>query len=165
MFIFRQIVMLSLAFLCFAATTQGEEKTLSIIKPDAVAEHHIGEIISRFEKNDLRIAALKMVKLTPEEAAQFYKVHTGKPFFAELTRFIASGPIVVMILEGKDAVAKNRRLMGATDPKKAEAGTLRKDFAASVSHNAVHGSDSVENAKEEINFFFKPEEILDRQAF
>lgn len=137
----------------------AEEQTLSIIKPDAVSKHHIGEIISRFEKNGLKIAALKMVKLSQEEAAQFYKAHEGKPFFLDLTKFISSGPIVAMVLEGKNAVAENRRLMGATDPKKAEAGTLRKDFAASMSQNAVHGSDSIDSAKEEIPFFFKPSEI------
>lgn len=147
-----------------ALTLHAEEvqQTLSIIKPDAVSDNHIGEIISRFEKNNLRLAAAKMVKLTHAEAEKFYDVHRGKPFYEELVNFISSGPIVAMVLEGPNAVAKNRELMGATDPKKASPGTLRADFAQSMGKNAVHGSDSLENAKNEINFFFKSNEIYNR---
>lgn len=134
------------------------EKTLSIIKPDAVKSNHIGDIVQRFESNGLKITALKMTKLTPEKANSFYKEHEGKPFYKELTDFMISGPIVVMVLEGQDAVAKNRELMGATDFKKAAPGTIRRTFANSITENAVHGSDSTESAKREIAFFFTPEE-------
>lgn len=136
------------------------EYTLSLIKPDAVAANHIGEIIARFEKGGLRIAAIKMVYLNKEQAERFYEVHKERPFFADLVTFMSSGPIVAMVLEGDDAVAKNRTIMGATDPKKAASGTLRADFAQSIQKNAVHGSDSRENAKKEIAFFFKPTEVL-----
>lgn len=136
------------------------EQTLSIIKPDAVAANHIGEIIARFEKNGLRIAAIKMQQLSKEQAEAFYAVHKERAFFNDLTAFMASGPIVALVLEGPNAVAKNREIMGATDFKKADKGTLRADFAQSVTKNAVHGSDSVENAKVEIAFFFKPSEIF-----
>lgn len=136
------------------------EQTLSIIKPDAVKGNRIGKIVDRFETNGLKVGALKMVKLSPEKAAAFYKEHEGKPFFAELTQFMTSGPIVVMVLSGPDAIAKNRELMGATDFKKAAEGTLRKDFATSITENAVHGSDSKASAQREIDFFFTPEEIL-----
>lgn len=135
------------------------EQTLSIIKPDAVANHHIGDIISRFEKNNLKVAALKMDKLSKQQAGDFYAVHKDRPFYNELVEFMSSGPVVIMVLEGDNAVAKNRELMGATDPKKADVNTIRKDFAESMSKNAVHGSDSLENAKTEINFFFKPSDI------
>lgn len=137
-----------------------KEQTLSIIKPDAVAANHIGEIIARFEKSGLRIAAIKMQQLSKEQAETFYALHKERPFFHELTSFMASGPIVVMVLDGNNAIARNREIMGATDFKKAEKGTLRADFAQSVTKNAVHGSDSVENAKIEIAFFFKPSEIF-----
>ena len=136
------------------------EQTLSIIKPDAVAKGVIGKILDRFESNGLRIAALKKVQLTPEQAGEFYAVHKDRPFFAELVEFMVSGPVVVSVLEGEDAVAKNRELMGATNPKEAAPGTIRADFAESIDANAVHGSDSLENAKKEIEFFFKKEEIL-----
>lgn len=137
----------------------AKQQTLSIIKPDGVANKHIGEIISRFEKNGLQIAGLKMVSLTPEQAAHFYAVHKDRPFYNNLVKMMTSGPVVLIVLEGDDAVAKNRQLMGATDPKKAEQGTIRADFAQSVTENTVHGSDSVENAEAEIRFFFKPDEI------
>jgi len=136
------------------------EKTLSIIKPDAVAKGVIGKILDRFESNGLRIAALKKVQLTKEQAGEFYAVHKDRPFFGELVEFMTSGPVVVSVLEGENAVAKNRELMGATDPKEAEPGTIRADFAESIDANAVHGSDSLENAKKEIEFFFAKEEIL-----
>jgi len=136
------------------------EQTLSIIKPDAVAKGVIGKILDRFESNGLRVAALKKVQLTPEQAGEFYAVHKDRPFFAELVEFMVSGPVVVSVLEGEDAVAKNRELMGATNPKEAAPGTIRADFAESIDANAVHGSDSLENAKKEIEFFFKKEEIL-----
>ena len=136
------------------------ERTLSIIKPDAVAKNVIGKIIDRFESNGLRIAAMKKIKLTKEDAAKFYEVHKERPFFNDLVEFMISGPVVVMVLEGEDAVAKNRKLMGATNPKEAEPGTIRADFADSIDANAVHGSDSLENAEIEINFFFAKREIV-----
>ena len=136
------------------------EQTLSIIKPDAVSKNVIGKIIDRFESNGLRIAAMKKVKLTKEDAAKFYEVHKERPFFNDLCEYMSSGPVVVMVLEGENAVAKNRELMGATDPKEAKPGTIRADFAESIEANAVHGSDSLENAKKEIAFFFSQREIL-----
>ena len=135
------------------------EQTLSLIKPDAVAAHHIGEIIAKFEKNNLHIAALKMVRLSKKQAQEFYSIHKDKPFFDSLTSYMSSGPLVAIVLEGNDAVRKNREIMGATDPSKAEVGTIRASFATSITKNAVHGSDSVENAMIEIPFFFKKEEI------
>ena len=135
------------------------QQTLSIIKPDAVKKNVIGKIIDRFESNGLRIAAMKKVQLSKKDAEQFYAVHSERPFFADLVEFMTSGPVVVMVLEGEDAVAKNRNLMGATNPKEAEAGTIRADFADSIDANAVHGSDSVENAAVEIAFFFSEREI------
>jgi nucleoside-diphosphate kinase len=138
---------------------QNIQRTLSIIKPDAVRNRHIGDIITRFENNGLHVAAIKMVNLTPEQAAQFYKIHRDRPFFKDLIQFMSSGPVVVMVLEGDEAVSKNRQLMGATDPSKAEKGTIRADFARSINQNAVHGSDSLQSANEEIPFFFKPNEI------
>jgi nucleoside-diphosphate kinase len=136
------------------------EKTLSIIKPDAVAKNVIGKIIDRFESNGLRIAAMKKIKLTKEDAGKFYEVHKERPFFNDLCEYMSSGPVVVMVLEGENAVAKNRELMGATNPKEAAPGTIRADFAESIEANAVHGSDSAENAKKEIAFFFAEREIL-----
>ena len=130
------------------------EKTLSIIKPDAVERNLENDIKSFFEKNSLKISKSKKVKISKEEAADFYKVHQTKPFYKDLCNYLSSGPIVVMILEGEDAVLKNRSLMGATDPLKAEQGTLRKMYGVSIDKNSVHGSDSVDNAKKEINFFF-----------
>ncbi len=138
------------------------QQTLSIIKPDAVEKNQIGNILSRFEKNGLKIVAIKMVHLTQEQAKKFYSVHKERPFYASLVDFMTSGPICVQVLEGEAAVSKNREIMGATDPAKADAGTIRKDFASSVERNAVHGSDSLENAKIEISFFFKSEEIFSR---
>ena len=135
------------------------EKTLSIIKPDAVKKGVIGKIIDRFESNGLRIAAMKKLQLSRSDAEQFYAVHKERPFFNDLVEFMISGPVVVMVLEGEDAVAKNRKLMGATNPKEAEPGTIRADFADSIDANAVHGSDSLENAEIEINFFFAQREI------
>lgn len=135
------------------------EKTLSIIKPDAVKKGVIGKILDRFESNGLRIAAMKKVQLSREQAENFYAVHKERPFFKDLVEFMISGPVVVSILEGEGAVLKNRDLMGATNPKEAKAGTIRADFAESIDANAVHGSDSLENAKIEIEFFFKPNEI------
>ena len=131
------------------------EQTLSIIKPDAVERNLDNEIKAFFEKNNLKIIKSKKVKISKEEASEFYKVHQTKPFYGELCNYLSSGPIVVMILEGKNAVSKNRQLMGATDPKKAEDGTLRKMYGISIDKNSVHGSDSIENGKIEIDFFFK----------
>ncbi len=136
------------------------EKTLSIIKPDAVKKGVIGKIIDRFESNGLRIAAMKKLQLSPKVAGEFYEVHKDRPFFGELVEFMTSGPVVVMVLEGENAVAKNRELMGATDPKEAKKGTIRADFAESIDANAVHGSDSLENAEREIKFFFSKIEVL-----
>ncbi|EKM6655937.1 nucleoside-diphosphate kinase [Campylobacter jejuni] len=135
------------------------EKTLSIIKPDAVKKGVIGKILDRFESNGLRIAAMKKVQLSKEQVENFYAVHKERPFFKDLVEFMISGPVVVSVLEGEGAVLKNRDLMGATNPKEAKAGTIRADFAESIDANAVHGSDSLENAKIEIDFFFKPNEI------
>jgi len=136
------------------------EQTLSIIKPDAVAKNVVGKILDRFESNGLRIAATKKVQLSRADAEAFYAVHKERPFFGELVEFMVSGPVVVSVLEGENAVAKNRELMGATNPKEAEAGTIRADFADSIDANAVHGSDSLENAAKEIAFFFAEREIL-----
>lgn len=130
------------------------ERTISIIKPDAVAKNVIGQIYSRFENAGLQIIAARMIHLSQEQAEGFYAVHKERPFFADLVSFMTSGPVVVQVLEGEDAVAKNRELMGATNPKEAAAGTIRADFAESIDENAVHGSDSLENAEIEINFFF-----------
>lgn len=166
---FMKLSMALLAFFFMAAVPLSAaenapvQRTLSIIKPDAVAGNHIGEIIARFEKNGLNIAAIKMVSLTPAQAGEFYAVHKERPFYGDLTKFMSSGPVVIMVLEGPDAVAKNREIMGATDPKKAEKGTIRSDFAHSVEKNAVHGSDAVETAKTEIAFFFKPNEIFSKE--
>jgi nucleoside-diphosphate kinase len=135
------------------------ERTLSIIKPDAIAKNHIGEIIARFEKNGLRIAAAKMMHLTKTQAEQFYAVHKARPFYAALVNFMSSGPVLVQVLEGENAIARNREIMGATNPKEAAPGTIRADFADSIDHNAVHGSDASETAQQEIAFFFKPQEI------
>ncbi len=130
------------------------ERTLSIIKPDAVAKNVIGKIVSRFEAAGLKIVAAKLVHLSRSEAEQFYAVHKERPFFKDLVEFMISGPVFVQVLEGEDAIAKNRDLMGATDPKKAAAGTIRADFADSIDANAVHGSDAPETAKNEVSFFF-----------
>ena len=131
------------------------EKTLSIIKPDAVERNLDKKIKSFFEENNLKILKSKKVQISKEEASEFYKVHQTKPFYDKLCDYLSSGPIVVMILEGENAVSKNRKLMGATDPLKAEEGTLRKMYGISIDKNSVHGSDSIENAKIEIDFFFK----------
>jgi nucleoside-diphosphate kinase len=138
------------------------EQTLSIIKPDAVAQNHIGEILTRFEKAGLKIAAAKMVQLTLEQAKAFYAIHAARSFYMDLVTFMVEGPVLITVLEGPNAIAKNREIMGATNPKDAAPGTIRKDFAESIDRNTVHGSDSLENAKNEIEFFFKPNEI--RQA-
>lgn len=138
------------------------ERTLSIIKPDAVGKNHIGSIISRFEKEGLTVVAMKMKQLSLEDAQGFYAVHSERPFFKDLVSFMISGPVLIMVLEGKDAIAKNREVMGATDPKKAAPGTIRADFAKSIDENCVHGSDAADTAKTEISFFFKPEEICKR---
>jgi len=130
------------------------QQTLSIIKPDAVERNIIGRIIDIFEKNNLRIKNLKKIHLTKNEAASFYEVHKDKSFFKDLCKYMCSGPVVVMVLEGNDAVNKNREIMGSTNPKEAKKGTLRNLFAISIEKNSVHGSDSLENAKKEISFFF-----------
>jgi nucleoside-diphosphate kinase len=130
------------------------ERTFSIIKPDAVAKNVIGEIVSRFEKNGLRIIAMRMLHLTREQAEGFYAVHRERPFFKDLVTFMTSGPVVVQVLEGENAISKNRELMGATNPEEAAPGTIRADFAKTVDENAVHGSDAPETAAQEIEFFF-----------
>jgi len=135
------------------------EQTLSIIKPDAVAKNVVGQILARFEAANLRIAATKKIRLSRVDAEAFYAIHAERPFFKDLVDFMISGPVVVTVLEGENAMAKNRDLMGATNPAEAEAGTIRADFAESIDANAVHGSDSVENAVNEINFFFAQREI------
>lgn len=135
------------------------EQTLSIIKPDAVQKGVIGKIIDRFESNGLRIAVMKKLQLSKCDAQAFYAIHKDRPFFNDLVEFMISGPVVVMVLEGDNAVSKNRDLMGATNPKEAKPGTIRADFAQSIDANAVHGSDSLENARNEIAFFFAAREI------
>ena len=139
------------------------ERTFSIIKPDAVAKNKIGEILARYERNGLRIVAIKMVRLSWEQAEAVYGIHRGKSFYNDLITFMTSGPAVVSVLEGEGAVMKHRDIMGMTDPRLAEPGTVRADFAESISRNAVHGSDSIDNAKYEINCLFKPEEICERK--
>jgi len=138
------------------------ERTLSIIKPDAVAKNVIGKIYSRFETNGLKIIAARMLQLSRAEAEGFYAVHRGRPFFEDLVKFMISGPVVVQVLEGESAIAKNRELMGATDPKKADKGTIRADFADSIDANAVHGSDAADTAKVEIAYFFPTLNIYSR---
>lgn len=138
------------------------ERTISIVKPDAVGKNVIGKIYDRFESNGLKIVAAKMKHLTQAEAEGFYAVHKERPFFGELVEFMTSGPVMIQVLEGENAVAKNREIMGATNPANADEGTIRKDFADSVGENAVHGSDSAENAAIEIAYFFNENEICPR---
>ena len=138
------------------------EQTLSIIKPDAVGKNVIGKIISRFEDNNLNLVAGKLIHLTDELASGFYAEHDGKPFFEDLKKFMTSGPVFVQVLEGENAVQRNRDLMGSTNPQDADPGTIRADFAKSIDANAVHGSDSIESAKREIEYFFSSEEILNK---
>jgi nucleoside-diphosphate kinase len=138
------------------------ERTLSIIKPDAVKKNAIGQIIARFEKAGLRVVAARMMHLSRAQAEGFYAVHRERPFFKDLVGFMTSGPVLVQVLEGKDAIAKNRELMGATDPKKAAKGTIRADFAESIDANAVHGSDGPETARTEIAYFFAACEVHSR---
>jgi nucleoside-diphosphate kinase len=138
------------------------ERTLSIIKPDAVAKNAIGDILARFEKAGLRIVAARMAWLSQAEAEGFYAVHRERPFFKDLVRFMTSGPVMIQVLEGADAIAKNRELMGATDPRKAEKGTIRADFAESIDANAVHGSDGSDTAKIEMAYFFPSSQIYGR---
>ncbi len=138
------------------------ERTLSIIKPDAVAKNVIGRIYSRFEQGGLRIVAAKMMRLSAEQAGAFYAVHAERPFYGELVRFMTSGPVLVQVLEGEGAIAKHREIMGATNPKDAAPGTIRADFASTVDENAVHGSDGPDTAQVEIAFFFKDDELCPR---
>ena len=139
-----------------------KELTLSIIKPDAVAQAVIGQITARFEKAGLSIVAAKMAQLSQEQAEGFYAIHKERPFFKDLVNFMISGPVMIQVLKGENAVLKNREIMGATNPKEAAAGTIRADFAQSIDANAVHGSDSLENAAQEISFFFRSDEVCDR---
>lgn len=139
------------------------ERTLSIIKPDAVGKNVIGDIVSRFEKGGLRVVAMKMLQLDEKSAGGFYAEHEGRPFFADLMEFMTSGPVIVQVLEGENAIAKNRELMGATNPAEADAGTIRADFAKSIDANAVHGSDSPASAEREVSYFFSDEEICPRK--
>ncbi len=138
------------------------ERTFSIVKPDAVAKNVIGEIYARFEKAGLKIIAARMLHLSREQAEGFYAVHKERPFFGELVEFMTSGPVMVQVLEGENAIAKNREVMGATNPRDAAPGTIRADFAEEVTENAVHGSDAAETAAQEISFFFKDSEICPR---
>ena len=138
------------------------ERTLSIIKPDAVGKNVIGEIVSRFEKGGLKVIAMKMLQLNEESAGGFYAEHKERPFFKDLMEFMTSGPVIVQALEGENAIARNRELMGATNPADADPGTIRADFAQSIDANAVHGSDSPESAEREISYFFSDEEICPR---
>jgi len=138
----------------------AKEQTLSIVKPDAVSRGIIGEVISRLEKGGLSIVAAKMVHLTKQQAQAFYAIHRERPFFHDLVSFMSSGPVLVMVLDGEDAIAVNRNIMGATDPKEAAPGTIRGDFAKTIDANIVHGSDAPETAKTEIAFFFSSEDIF-----
>jgi nucleoside-diphosphate kinase len=138
------------------------ERTLSIIKPDAVRKNVIGKILARFEAAELRLVAARMLHLSREQAEGFYAVHRQRPFFRDLVEFMTSGPVLIQVLEGENAIAKNRELMGATDPKKAERGTIRADFAESIDANAVHGSDSPETARMEVAYFFPGCEVFSR---
>ena len=150
------------ALLLAAVSLLSAEQTLSIIKPDAIEQDHIGDIESYIEAEGLKIVATKMVQLSPEQAKSFYHIHKDRPFYNDLIDYMTSGPIVVQVLEGEDAVARNRKIMGATDPSKASSGTIRKEFGTGVQRNAVHGSDSIENAQKEISFFFHSDEICKR---
>lgn len=141
-----------------AVLCAAQESTLAIIKPDAVASNHIGDILARYEKAGLRIGAIRMVKLTEQEAKKFYAIHEGKPFFNELVKFMVSGPSVAVVLEGDNAVVRNRELMGSADKK----GSLRAEYGTSLTFNAVHGSDSIDNAKQEVAFFFPQIDIQSR---
>ncbi len=138
------------------------ERTISIIKPDAVGKNHIGDIYQRFEAAGLKIIAARMLHLSRRQAGEFYAVHKERPFFGDLVDFMTSGPVMVQVLEGEDAIAKNRELMGATNPAEAEAGTIRADFATSIDENAVHGSDGVDTAADEITFFFDKLGVCER---
>lgn len=138
------------------------ERTLSIIKPDAVANNNIGQIIARFESKGLKVVAAKMMQLTREQAEGFYEVHKERPFFNDLVKFMISGPVFVQVLEGPNAIAANRDIMGATNPKDAAPGTIRADFAKTIDENAVHGSDAADTAAREIRYFFKDNEICER---
>ena len=140
----------------------AQGRTLSIIKPDAVKKNVIGQILARFEKAGMRIVAARMTHLSRAEAEGFYAVHRQRPFFKDLVEFMISGPVLIQVLEGENAIARNRELMGATDPKKADKGTIRADFADSIDANAVHGSDSVENARTEVAYFFPACEVYGR---
>jgi nucleoside-diphosphate kinase len=135
------------------------ERTLSIVKPDAVEKGALGEILRRFQAEGLRIVGLKLLRLTEEQARGFYAVHKSRPFYESLVKFMTSGPVVVSVLEGRDAIARNRRIMGATDPAKADAGTIRRDFGSDIERNAVHGSDALATARLEIPYFFNATEI------
>ncbi len=139
-----------------------KERTLSIIKPDAVATNVIGQIIARFEKAGLKVIAARMMQLSQQQAESFYEIHKARPFFNDLVKFMISGPVLVQVLEGDNAILKNREIMGATNPKEAAPGTIRADFAKSIDENAVHGSDAAETAAIEIKFFFKDNEICER---
>lgn len=138
------------------------ERTLSIIKPDAIGKNHIGNIISRFEKAGLQVVGAKMKHLSQKDAEGFYAVHKERPFFKDLVSFMITGPVLILVLEGENAIAKNRDIMGATDPKKAAPGTIRADLARTIDENAVHGSDSPETARSEIAYFFKSDEVISR---
>ena len=140
----------------------SNERTLSIIKPDAVGNNVIGKILQRFEDNNLKIVASKMMHLSKEKAEGFYAIHKDKPFFEKLVNFMISGPVIVQVLEGDNAISKNREIMGSTNPEEAKNGTIRKDFAKSIDENAVHGSDAVETANIEIKYFFDESEICER---
>ena len=140
----------------------GKQRTLSIVKPDGVRKGVVGDVVRRFEKAGIRIVAMRMLRLTRAQAEGFYAVHRERPFFGSLTEFMSSGPIVVMVLEGENVIARNRELMGATDPKKAAKGTIRADFADSIDANAVHGSDAPETARTEVAYFFPACEVFSR---
>jgi len=158
----RNLLKLQVNFAYKGVFGMALERTLSIIKPDAVKKNVIGQILARFEKAGLRIVAARMTHLSRAEAEGFYAVHRQRPFFKDLVEFMISGPVLIQVLEGENAISRNRELMGATDPKKADKGTIRADFADSIDANAVHGSDSVDNARTEVAYFFPACEVYAR---
>ena len=156
----KKLFSLAIAASCLLANFINAEQTLSIIKPDAVKNHHIGDIIARFESEKIDVVGLKMTRLSKKRAMKFYAEHKDKPFYQDLVNFMTSGPVVAIVLEGNGVIAKNRQIMGTTNPKESQENSLRAKFATSITENAVHGSDSVEAAQREISFFFKPNEIF-----
>lgn len=159
----KYLFSLFISLFLFSYLQAAQEQTLAIIKPDAVAANHIGEIIAKLEKNGLHVIALKMAHITKPQAEEFYAIHKERPFYKDLVTFMSSAPVVLVALEGENSVAKNREIIGATNPKEAVKGTIRADFGKSIGENAIHGSDSVDNAKNEVAFFFSADELFPKK--